>query len=330
MSELTPRSLHPMVSFVLTKHVPCAVLALLMLTSLVWLPMLFAGLPILAVLLSFVAVALHMLVPALFGLIFMGGGVRYALTVSGIVALAVVLLSGMNVLMGVVVGLFYCVLPVLAARNLRQMGGLNRSATQLGIGVFIAVLTALWFGGQSQDVGMHAFVDQLLAPMFASMQQAEAQLSTETLQPIRELLSWGLPGLIAFSLWVTWWMDVVLARHIAMRYGFYTGDTAALLSLRFGKMVGYAAMLALIVANVDAGILQYVSISLAVLLAGALSIQGISVVHVWLKARQMQAAIVMMYVLLFLWTMMVIPFIVLGLLDIWFDYRRNNNPIIGG
>jgi len=328
------RSLPPIASFILTKHLACAALALVLLSAMVWLPALFSSIPLLALLFSFIAVILHMLTPALFALIFMGGGMRYTLQVSGLVAAVVMVLSGFDVLLGLMVGLFYCVLPALAANSLRLMGGVSRSASQLAWRMFAAVMVGLLMGSQSQDLSMHAFVDQLLAPMFeviqSSAQAGTAQLDAEALLQTKVLLGWIMPGFMAFSLWLVWWSNVLLARKVAMRYGFYTGDTGTLLSVRFGKPIGYALMLSLILANVDAGYVQYIAASLALMLAGVLSMQGIAVAHVWLKARDMKMAIAMMYVLLFIWFMMVIPFIILGLLDIWFDYRRNKNPTLGG
>jgi len=330
-----PRSLSPIASFILTKHLACAGLALVLLSAMVWLPGVFSSIPMLALLFSFVAVILHMATPALFALIFMGGGMRYTLQVSGLVSLAVIALSGFDVLLGLMVGLFYCVLPALAANSLRLMGGISRSATQLALGMFAAVMVALLMGSQSQDLSLQGFVDHLLAPMFEVMQNSgaqagAAQLDAKALQQTRVLLSWIMPGLMAFSLWLVWWSNVLLARKVAMRYGFYTGDTGTLLSVRFGKPIGYALMLSLILANIDVGFVQYIAVSLALMLAGALSVQGIAVAHVWLKARDMKMVIAMMYVLLFIWFMMVIPFIILGMLDIWFDYRRNENPTLGG
>ena len=329
------RSLPPIASFVLTKHLACAALALVLLSSMVWLPALFSAIPLLALLFSFVAVILHMLTPALFALIFMGGGMRYTLQVSALVAAAVMALSGFDVLLGLMVGLFYCVLPALAANSLRLMGGVSRSATQLALGMFVAVMVALLMGSQSQSLSLQGFVDHLLAPMFEVMQNGGAQagvnqIDAKALEQTQVLLSWIMPGLMAFSLWFVWWSNVLLARKVAMRYGFYTGDTGTLLSVRFGKPIAYALMLSLILANVDAGSVQYIAVSLALMLAGVLSVQGIAVAHVWLKARDMNMVIAMMYVLLFIWFMMVIPFIILGMLDIWFDYRRNENPTLGG
>ncbi|MDQ6955542.1 MAG: DUF2232 domain-containing protein [Mariprofundaceae bacterium] len=330
-----PRALSPIARFLLTKHLACTALALIMLSAMVWLPILFSSIPFLALLFGFAAVILHMLTPALFALIFMGGGMRYTLQISGLVALGVTVFSGFDMLLGIMVALFYCVLPALAANNLMRIGGVSRSATQLLFAILVAVVVSLLLGAQSQDLSLQDFVSQLLAPMFEVMQSSTAQsgadqLDPKTLAQTQQLLSWTLPGLMAFSLWLVWWSNIVLARKIALRYGFYTGASESVLQLRFAKPIGYALMLSLILANIDAGSLQYLAASLALMLAGVLSVQGIAVAHMWLKSRELQIVITMMYVLLFIWFMIVIPFIILGLLDIWFDYRRNENPTLGG
>ena len=329
MTEV-PRSLPAFASFFLTKHVPCAALALAMLSSLIWLPSLFMGLPLLAIFMSFVAVLLHMLTPALFAVIFIGGGLRYALQVTAIVAFGITLISGMNLLIGVLVALLYGILPIWATKSLMSIGGISRSAIQLLFGLFTAVCMGLLFTAQSQGVDLHAMVDLLLTPMFSNMAHDVGSLPAEGLAQVQNLLSWSLPGLLVFGIWTMWWMDVIYARKFAVTYGFYRGDIASLLTLNLSKNMAYLFMVSLMVANLHLATLQYVAISLAIVLAGVFSIQGIAVVHVWLKSRDMQMVIVMMYMLLFVWSMMLIPFIILGLLDIWYDYRRNIYPTLGG
>ncbi len=68
---------------------------------------------------------------------------------------------------------------------------------------------------------------------------------------------------------------------------------------------------------------------LLVVLGGLLAAQGIAVGHCWLKAKGMILGIGLMYLMLFIWTAMIIPFVIIGLLDIWFDYRRKI-PAVGG
>jgi len=325
-----PLPLPPLAQFLLTKHLPCSALLLAMLSSVIWLPNLFMSVPLLAVLMSFVAILLNALTPAMFALIFIGGGLRYSMQVAAIVVIAVVFMSAGSVILGVLVGILYVLLPIWAAMALSGQQGLQRCATRLLFALSFAVLVGLSLAASSQGLSLHAEVDALLAPMFAAMPQDAAALPVESLQEIRHLLSWSLPGLLAFGLWSIWWADVVYARSFASKYGFYTGQLDSVLSLNLGKPVVYVWIACLIVANFNLAGLQYVAVSLGLVLAGAMAVQGVSVGHVWLKARGMPMAIAMMYVLLFIWSMMVIPFIVLGLLDIWYDYRRNVNPTSGG
>lgn len=325
-----PLPLPPFAQFLLTKHLPCSGLLVAMLSSVVWLPNLFMSVPLLAVLMSFVAILLNVLTPAMFALIFMGGGLRYSLQVALIVMIAIIFMSGGSVMLGVLIGLLYVLLPIWAASGLAGSQGLQWCATRLLFALSAIVLLGLSFVASSQGLSLHAEVDALLAPMFAAMPTDAGALPAEGLQEIRHLLSWSLPGLLAFGLWSIWWSGVIYARKFACKYGFYTGNRDSILSLNLGKPVAYMLMACLVLANFNVAGLQYIAVSLALVLAGALAVQGVSVAHVWLKAREMPMAIAMMYVLLFIWSMMVIPFIVLGLLDIWYDYRRNVNPTLGG
>jgi len=300
------------------------------LSSVIWLPNLFMSLPLLAVLMSFVAILLNMLTPAMFALIFMGGGLKYSLQVAVIVVVAVLVMTSGSIMLSGLIGLLYILLPIWAAMVLADEEGLQRSAIRLLVALSLLVLLGLSFAASSQDLSLHAEVDALLAPMFSTMPQDAMALPAEGLQEIRHMLSWSLPGLLAFGLWSVWWADVIYARSFAHKYGFYTGSLDSVLSLNLGKPVVYAWITCLFVANFNLLDLQYVAVNLALILSGAMAVQGVSVVHVWFKAREMPMAIAMMYVLLFIWSMMVIPFIVLGLLDIWYDYRRNMNPTSGG
>jgi len=326
----TPLPLPDFAQFFLTKHLPCSALLVAMLSSVVWLPNLFMSVPLLAVVMSFVAILLNALTPALFALIFIGGGWRYSLSVTFIVVVALVVMSSGSFLLAALVGMLYALLPMWAVSALMREHGLQLCATRLLFSLTLAVLVGLSLAGSSQGLSLHEQVDALLAPMFTAMVSDAGTLPAEGMAEIRQMLSWSLPGLFAFGLWSMWWTGILYARKFACKYGFYNGNQDAMLALNLGKPVAYIMMLCLVLANFDIAGLQYVSVSLALVLAGALAVQGVSVVHVWLKSREMPMAIAMMYVLLFIWSMMVIPFIILGLLDIWYDYRRNVNPTLGG
>ncbi|MDQ6974779.1 MAG: DUF2232 domain-containing protein, partial [Mariprofundaceae bacterium] len=311
------------------KHLPCSALLLAMLSSVIWLPNLFISVPLLAVFMSFVAIFLNASAPALFALIFMGGGLRYSLQVSAILVVLVSIMNG-GLLLGVVVGLLYALLPIWAASALMRDQGLKLCATRLLFALSLAVLMGLSLAGSSHGLSLHEQVDVLLSPMFSAMPTDAGTLPAEGVAEIKHLLSWSLPGLLTFGLWSIWWAGMISARSFACKYGFYTGVQDDMLTLNLGKPVAYLLLGCLLLANFDVAGLQYLAVNLALVLAGAMAVQGVSVVHVWLKARDMPMAIAMMYVLLFIWSMMVIPFIVLGLLDIWYDYRRNINPTLGG
>ncbi len=326
----TAQKMPPLAEFLLTKHLPCASLAFAMLSGVVWLPGLFMSVPALAVLMSFVAIIIHAMTPALIMIIFMGGGIRYTLQVLVILSIMMLFASSMHIGLTLLVISLYALLPMGAAWMLYRPQGLDAAARLLLLSVSVGVLLGLMGMAQTSGLDLHAQMDALLAPVFSSMTASGAGLPTEATAELHQLLSWSLPGLLMFGIWSVWWTNVLYARNIAIKYGFYTGDERSVLSLNLGRYVAYLLLLCLLLGNLTGGILQYSAVSFALVLAGAMSIQGISVMHTWLKVHDMPMAIVLMYVLLFIWSMMVIPFIILGLLDIWYDYRRGLDSTSGG
>jgi len=326
-----PRTLSPVAQFILTRRIPCAALSVLMFSAVI----LGAGLsgnPALSALMSLAGLALHMLTPALFALVMFGGGLIYALQVAAIAALAVTAITEFNLTSGLVFLLLYAVLPAVAAATMGRVGGMGRSGQQLALGLFLATITALLVSAGSQGVGIYAFVEQLLAPLFNGLVSAVPvgeQAALEALEQMKTLTVWAFPGFLAFSLWMIWWMDILLARRVAVRYGFFRGDHSEMLMIRFGKAVGIALIAVTVLANITDGSVQYIAVSTAIMLAGLLALQGISVAHVWLKARRLQMMLMIMYLLLLIWSVMILPFIIIGLLDIWFDFRRNMFPTNG-
>jgi uncharacterized protein YybS (DUF2232 family) len=193
-------------------------------------------------------------------------------------------------------------------------------------------MAALLAAAGSQGVDIHTFVEQMLAPFFdtlASTVPADEQAALEALEQMRTMTVWAFPGFLAFSLWMVWWMDILLARRIAIRYGFFQGDHTEMLMIRFSKAAGIALIVAAALANLTGGSVQYMAVSIAIMLAGLLALQGVSIAHVWFKTRGMQLSLVIMYLLLLIWSVMILPFIIIGLLDIWFDFRRNMLPVNG-
>ncbi|MFQ5581182.1 MAG: DUF2232 domain-containing protein [Mariprofundaceae bacterium] len=305
-----------------------------MFTAILWLPAGLQEIPVISLLVATLVLTIHLLTPALFALITFGGGINFSLQVAGIAAIAVTALSGFQLLPGLAMFTLYALLPVMTAVSIQKPGGLSRSAQHLMLGMAMATFAALLAGASAQHVGMYAFVDQLLAPVFDVMgEQVRTSGGQEAIQMLveaRRMTVWIFPGMIALCLWLTWWSNLLLARRVAVRYGFYRGEQTAMLNVRFSKPLAGLFLLALALANLAADSVQYVALGITIAISGMLAIQGIAVVHTWLKLRGMQLTIIIMYLILLMWSVMVLPFVMVGLLDIWFDYRRNMQPAHGG
>ena len=334
----TPAAMPAMLAFILTHRLPCASLMLVMLMSAVWLPSLTQGFaPFLLLLITMIGLSIHLLVPALVALVTFGGGLIFASQMSAMTAVAITLITGFSLTPGLLAFVIYGLLPMSGALLMMRSSGLRQSAEWMALALGGLSLMGLAFAAMSHDVGIAALVDQLIAPLFAGVEQQIAgneelarDGATDMLQQGRQLMVALLPGLMAFGLWLTWWTNIILARHWARKYDFYQGDTAPLLTLNFTKPVAYVFLVLLILMNVaGVGDVQYLASNAAILTGGMLAMQGVAVGHSWLKAKGMMLSIGLMYMMLFVWSAMIVPFVILGLLDIWFDYRRKI-PAVGG
>jgi len=311
------------------------VLAVLMFTTVLWLPGISQGVPVLGAILPLVALGLQALTPALFAVILLGGGAAFAGHVALMASIVAGLLANMSVLVGLIMLTLYATLPIFSAMALTKQNGLERSAQRLALGIGMGVLLALGFGATARGVSLHAFSGQMLAPFFDALADqhiagADSAASAQILDDLRRAVTAIFPGFTAFSLWLTWWGNIMLARGIATRYGFYSGDRRPLSHLRFGKTLAYGLSIALALAALAPGTVQYVCGNAAILMGGIVAAQGLAVAHAWLKARKMQLMIVLMYMILLMQPAMVLPFVIVGILDMWFDYRRINPPATGG
>lgn len=313
------RSLPPFARWVLTRRMPCAMLAALMYGTV----LAFAGSA-----LSLPLLVLHLLTPTLFALIAMGGGFSFAMQVAALAAIATTLITGGDLGPGLMLLLLYGMLPVLAATTLGKPGGVSRSGLNMALGLLAAMLAVLLTGAASQDVPAMEFVRRMLAPLFAASQQEG--MDAQMLARIEDLTLWVFPGLTVLCLWMVWWGDVMLARNIATYYSFYRGDTQPVSELRLPRAIAYGFMLLMVLASFSSGTPQYLAANTGLVFAGLLAAQGLSVVHTWLHAKRLQIAAIVMYVMLLIQPVMVLPFAMIGMLDIWFDYRRNIMPADGG
>jgi len=313
------RSLPPFAKWALTRQIPCAVLATLMYGSVLAAAGSALSLPLLVV---------HLLTPTLFALIALGGGFKFAIQVVLLSGLGVTLISYGDLGPGLMLVILYGVLPVLAATTLAKAGGISKSGLNLAIGLLAAMLAVLLSGAISSGGTVMEFVNGLLAPLFNASQQEG--MDAEMFDRIRQMTTWVFPGLTVLCLWLVWWGDVILARNIATYYGFFKGDTQPVSELRLPRYIAYGFMLLMLLASFAGGTAQYLAANTGLVLAGLLAAQGLAVVHTWLHAKRLQIAAIVMYVMLLIQPVMVLPFAMIGMLDIWFDYRRNIMPADGG
>ncbi len=328
-----PAMMPAAVAFVLAHQLSCATLMVLMLMAAFWLPALLQGLPgMLIMLASTFGLGLHILVPGLVALITFGGGITFTVQVAAIASLGITVLTGFTILPGLIVLTVYGLLPMLAAMAEMRADGMRRSAQYLAFTLGGVVLISIMAGASIQDMGLREFITSSLAPVFDGLltqmpvNDPEAAL---VIEQVRQMTIDFFPGIVALGLWFVWWGDIVFARNIAVKYGFYQGSKSDLLKLRFGKSLAYTFIGLLTLINLGAGDIQYIAINAAILLGGLLGTQGIAVSHSWLRAKGLILGINLMYLMLFIWSAMIIPFVIIGLLDIWFDYRRRI-PEVGG
>jgi hypothetical protein len=295
----------------------------------------FAGLlhsiPLIGLIASLMAIALNMLAPALIALITFGGGIGFAFKVTGIAALGISALAGFSLLPGIWVFFAYGLTTIAGASMFMTADGIRKSAVIIALMLAACIGIALAASAAAEGISMQAYAEKLVAPFFAGLQLTDSNEQVRAmLTRSQAMVAHILPGLLAWGMWATWWGNIVLARTIALRYGFYQGAKHDVLSLNFGKPLAYLFILVLTAANFGSGDIQFLGVNAALLVGGLLAVQGIVVVHSWFKARQMQLLISLMYLMLFVWSAMIVPFVIVGLMDIWFDFRRKIDPAHGG
>lgn len=290
-----------------------------------------AGQPALAMMLGLLAVAMNMLAPALVALITYGGGLAYALQVSALASLLIFVAMGFAPASGILSFVVYGGIVAWAAHVFTGNNGTARSGQWLAAGLGLSVMLVLVINALAGGMDLRSYTEHLLQPFFAGMQVPDGDPEVQAaLSRSRAMMAQVLPGLLAWAMWIVWWGDIVLARSVALRYGFYEGRDNDVLDLHFGKPWAYLFLAALMVANLAGGDAQFAGTNLALFIGGLLAVQGVVVVHSWFRARKMQFLIGLMYVMLFFWTAMIVPFVIVGLMDIWFDFRRNIDSAHGG
>jgi len=322
-SEHSHVTMPKLVDFFLTNRVPCAAMVVLMLTAAYGFSLLFGNLPVVGFLMVVVGMLLHLAVPSVFALVLFGGGLLYSLQVGVIAAAFILFLSSGSMYLTLLFFVVFVVASSLTA-SVTQRQGLGQAAWVLAVLLFTVVILALMIA--MDTTGIQSFVSELFKPMFDDMVKSVPAAEIEAMESVRQLQGWVVkifPGLLVFTLWVVWWGNIVYARKVAKQYHFYQGNESGMLEFTLPSVLVYVWLVFAAVTLLATGDLQYIASNGLLVLSGLVAVQGVMVAHAWFKSRNMVNTIIVMYVMLFFWSAVVMLFMVVGLLDFWFKFRRN-------
>jgi len=258
-----------------------------------------------------------------FALVLFGGGLLYSLQVGVIAAAFILFLSSGSMYLTLLFFVVFVVASSLTARVIQRQG-LGQAAWLLAVLLFTVVTLALVIA--MDTAGIQAFVSELFRPMFDDMVKSVPAAEIEAVESVRQLQGWVIkifPGLLVFTLWVVWWGNIVYARKVAKQYHFYQGNESGMLEFTLPSVLVYVWLAFAAVALLATGDMQYIASNGLLVLSGLVAVQGVMVAHAWFKSRNMVNTIIVMYVMLFFWSAVVMLFMVVGLLDFWFKFRRN-------
>jgi len=308
-----PRQMPALLDRMLTRRLPCALLATLLYTCVLWLP----GLGILA----------NLLTVALFAVICFGGGIAFAAQVGLLATIAVGLITQSWLSAATMLGL-YVLLPIAAAWILVHSARVANSLRLLAVFLAAATIAFMLIGADQQGLSLEGFSQDLLNPLFESIQQGKLPPETDIAQ-LQAMAARVLPGATALTLWFAWLANLFLARTVALNYGFYPGKAGSLAMLRFGFAEIALLSASLAIYMTTSGNLSVASLNVAILLAGLYALQGLAITHAWASQRKLRIFLWLLYPLILMQPVMLLPLIVLGLLDTWFDFRRITHPVSG-
>ena len=310
--------LSPLAEALLTRALPCGlVLALMQLVAplaAAWL----GGIPLLGPLALTAGMVLNLLAPALVALVSLGGGVLFGLKAAAVAAVVVWAASGFLPLAGVIAFALYGAVPALAAGALMHPQGLGRSARMLMWMLTGAIFAGLYAATLAEPQGVQALAARWLTGVLRPPPGADAAQA----QAAIHALAYVLPGLLTAGLWVSWWGDLLLARALAVRYGFFRGDARSVLTFRLTPGWGVALAVLLAGAQLAGGEARFWFANAAFAVAAPITAQGVLVAHAWLAARGMQLGVAMLYLMLMLWSAILPLFLLIGVVDLWADFRK--------
>jgi len=321
-------------SLILGRRLPCAILGVVMFSAILWLPKAGASILPIAPIASALGLFIHLLTPGLFALVFFGGGFVFSLQ-AGLLASILTGLINLSLLPGLLLLVLYVLLPILSSYLLLTSRGIERSLYCLSAGLGIVILFILLLGSGNTGLSLQAYTGQLLAPFFAPFTEqipagVDAQAFREALSSVRQTTVMIFPGTMTLFVWLIWMGNVLLARRFAKYYGFFSGPELPLSGVHFSKRDSLVFSLLLLIATLLTGTIQYLALNASIVLAGLFIVQGLAVALVWLNRRGIRMLTLLLFPILVVQPVMILPFIILGLFDVWFDYRGKNHPANGG
>ena len=310
---------------VLANRFGSAALLVLFFSVAVWFPTMVAGnIPILAAIL---ALTLHLMTMILFSCLCYGGGSRYGFEVGLLATLGVFLVSTWNVDITLVFLLAYVLVPLSISSLIMVKDGLNRS---LGLLSACCCVLFILISMQSDVPGIVKQSIALQFDMIHTQQMGGDASVRDALQRMQELIELFLPAVLMQAAWLVWLWSMLAGRWVAWRYCFYSGDLTTMSSFGMSRNFAVLLFVLLTVAVSVTGDIHYIALSLLLFIAGLFSFQGVIVAREWLRKRNSNFAVGVMYIVLFIQPLMLIPFVLIGLLDVHFDYRCMKQSISGG
>ncbi|MDQ6961189.1 MAG: DUF2232 domain-containing protein [Mariprofundaceae bacterium] len=320
---MSQRSLPRGIEAILANRFSSALLVVMFFAGAVWSPILLAGfMPMLS---GMVIVSLHVLTMALICCILYGGGSRYGLEV-GLIATAVVFVAfSFNQLLSLSFLVFYVLIPLMASSFIMMKDGLNRSLMLIVTSCCVLLVMVALFGDLANDI------KQLVTWQFEMMSQMKMATEMQDLIPkIKSMLELVLPAMFMGFVFFLWTWAMLLGRWFALRYQFYVGDKRKLASFSMSREYAAFLIVLLLAIFIFSDGIFYISLNLLLFVAGLFAFQGVLIAREWLKNRRSNFGVGMMYVVLLIQPLMLMPFVVLGLLDLHFDYRCLKKGISGG
>ncbi len=312
----TAPSMSPVVRILLTQPLPCAVLACVMFMAPAWGSQLGSQL---GGLLSLILLLPHLLLPALFALVSLGGGLPFALKIAAISSALVFALSSFSIQAGLIFASMYAITPMYAALRLRQERGLETAILSV-VGLWSLLLSiALWVA--SGEASMQTYMEQMIAPVFQGISAPTA--SVAEFEAGKKALAALLPAstvLLFASIWVA---DLLKARQWADYYQAFQAPVRSWRSIQFGTRLMYVFFACVITASATSGNIGFFSSNAAIILAGLIALQGLAVAQTWLHSQGKTIMSIVLVLLLFFQPFVIGPILVLlGGLDCWIDFRR--------